>query len=199
MQSRFLSRSMCSVCSLWTGRFRWVFLGFGSFVSLCVGAWGFIWSISSWSSESIWLFEFSTLLYRPWVDFSQWREVAAHHFACFLCVCFMFDSICFWTDTNTICCRCKVKSSIYRSHLRVFSILQYFHIFLIGFPSLHVVVANSLRRRLIPPYFKHAPRGALRRCTSEIVAVQKLSNPQAYGRSVLGCIEADFVSTKEKH
>ena len=72
-------------------------------------------------------------------------------------------------------------------------------VFPVGFPSLHVVVANSLRRRLIPPYFAHAPRGALRRCTSEIVAVQKFSNPQAYGRSVLGYIEADFVSTKEKH
>ena len=29
--------------------------------------------------------------------------------------------------------------------------------------------------------------------------MQKLSNLQAYGRSVLGCIEVVFVSTKEKY
>ena len=93
----------------------------------------------------------------------------------------------------------KNEGCFFLTRLCAFSILQYSHVFPVGFPSLHVVVANSRRRRLIPPYVKHAPRGALRRCTSEIVAARKPSNPQAYGRSVLGCIEADFVSTKEKH
>ena len=48
-------------------------------------------------------------------------------------------------------------------------------------------------------YFWRLSGGALRRCTSEIVAVQKLSTLQAYGRSVLGYIEVDLLSTQEKN
>ena len=58
--------------------------------------------------------------------------------------------------------------------------------------------ANFQTRFLLNCSANFAPRGALRRYTSEIVAVQKLSTLQAYGRSVLGYIEVDLLSTQEK-